>query len=110
MTRAEIIALMDRLAPVEVYARVFGTDWATGLATTVPAHMLHAVVAWVALGECYDDFLEAVIEGDLHRAASLADDVNRHALFRYALFFHNYAPAQSFKAGALKSWKGAFDA
>lgn len=110
MTRSEIVALMNNHTPVEVYSRVFGTFWATGLAQNVPPHMLHAVVAWVTLGECHDDFLEAVIEGDLHRAASQADDVNRHALFRYALFFHNYAPSESFKAGALQSWKGVVDA
>ena len=65
-----------------------------------------AVVAWVILGECYDDFLEAVIEGDLFTACAMADDVNRHALFRYAMFFHNHAPSLSFKRGAIKSWKG----
>lgn len=106
MTRAEIVALMDRKTPVEVYARVFNPDWAKGLAQNVPAHMLHAVVAWVTLGESHDDFLEAVIEGDLFAACALADDVNRHALFRYAVFFHNHAPSLAFKRGALVKWKG----
>jgi hypothetical protein len=106
MTRTEITALMNDHTPTEVYARVFNADWASGLAQNVPAHMLHSVVAWVTLGECYDDFLEAVIEGDLFKACALADDVNRHALFRYAVFFHNHAPALSFKRGALTSWKG----
>jgi hypothetical protein len=106
MTRTEVLALMDKNTPVEVYARVFSPDWATGLAQNVPAHMLHAVVAWVVLGECYDDFLEAVIEGDLFKACAMADDVNRHALFRYAVFFHNHAPSPSFKRDAIKTWKG----
>lgn len=55
----------------------------------LPEHMRESARAYVMEGQSpNDEFLQAVLENDLHKAAALADDVNVLALKDWARFLH----------------------
>ena len=59
------------------------------------------------------DFLTAVINNDLRDACAHADDLNKHCLYNYFLWFYNEAPSGSWGyEGATHDWlmKGADNA
>ncbi len=72
----------------------------------VPEHCIDGLVRWIVDGIKPGTFLCAVIRNRLVEAASYADDINRHALFAYAVFLVSYAPAGSWGDDALATWKG----
>jgi hypothetical protein len=82
--------------PVGTYDRLTGGNWGPGLAKWVPENMRPGVVRYVLLGVRPGSFLCAIIEGDYFEACRRADDINRAALWHYAMFFHNYAPGGCF--------------
>ncbi len=74
------------------YAAVSET-WARGLLENIPGHMVPGVVNWVLEGKVPGGFLQAVINNDLMGALGKADDTNKHKLWNYGMFFHNFAPS-----------------
>jgi hypothetical protein len=110
MTRHEFLKAFASRGAVGAYETLFGPLWASGLQRYVPQHMHECVILWVALGDLDDDFLRAVVEGDLFEACAAADATNQNALFHYAFFFHNYTPSGCFRRGAADKWKGVCDA
>lgn len=58
----------------------------------IPAYMRYGVKMYIEQRIQGGSFLHAVLCNDLMRAASAADDINRHKLFDYILWLHNYAP------------------
>lgn len=58
----------------------------------IPPHMMAAMKHYVATGQVSSDFLIAVIDNDLKKAVSHADDHNREILYLYVMWFYNRAP------------------
>ena len=56
------------------------------------AMCLHHIYRWYHEGYPIGDFLTAVVRNDFMRACLKADDVNRKALYLYALFLANHMP------------------
>ena len=55
-------------------------------------------------------FLTAIINNDLKEACGRADDINRHCIFNYIMWFYNEAPSGTWGyQGAVHDWlmKGA---
>jgi len=96
MKRADIIEVINGHPSPEAYGLITSEEWANGLDRLIPQHMQNGVVLWVCMGILPGSFLRAVVENDLFGACRAADDVNQNAIFRYANFFHNYAPSECF--------------
>lgn len=60
----------------------------------IPAHMIGIVRRYIEHGVEPGNFLEAMLTNDLRGACYYADTTNRHAIFNYVMFFHNYAPSE----------------
>jgi hypothetical protein len=90
------VALDIEVDPVGTYDRLTGGKWGPGLAKWVPRYMWPGVARYVLLGVRPGSFLRAIIEGDYFEACRRADDINREALWKYAMFLHNYAPGGCF--------------
>lgn len=71
----------------------------------IPRHMRPVVTAWIEHGVPPGRFLSSVIENDLFSAVTRADSENLAALHAWVIFFHNFAPAECYGPGALKTWK-----
>lgn len=91
------------------YGTLVAPDWAAKL-TQIPGHMHECLVEWVLFGHLEDDFLTAVLNGDLFEAAKTADDANRSKLFEWASVLHNAVPSQCFRPTGVSTWKGLFPA
>ena len=59
----------------------------------IPPNMIDPLVRYVVDHRRPGHFLTALLENDFREACNRADDVNREALYRYAYFLTNYAPA-----------------
>ncbi len=71
----------------------------------LPSHMQGAVKRYIEKGIPPGDFLTAVIENNLLRAVSHADDTNVKALKTWVQFFYNEAPGNCWKTKeAMNAW------
>jgi hypothetical protein len=61
----------------------------------VPYYMHSHIVNYVLEGESPGHFLTAVLENDLIKAVSYADDTNISLLHVYACFFYNHIPSHT---------------
>jgi hypothetical protein len=61
----------------------------------LPAYMHGAIIRYYEKGIKPGHFLTAVINNDLKKACRHADDINRHCLFSYVMWFYNEAPGGS---------------
>ena len=67
------------------------------------AMCLEHIQQWYYEGYPLGDFLTAVVRNDFRLACVKADEVNRKALYLYALFMYNYMPADyDAKAGLMR--------
>ena len=67
----------------------------------IPEHMRAGLRRYIENGIAPGDFLSAVLCNDLREACGRADEHNRHRLFDYIMFLHNYAP--------IGSWGSAYN-
>ena len=75
----------------------------------IPAYMHDGLIFYYENGIPPGSFLTAVINNDLKEACTRADDINRHCLFNYIMWFYNEAPAGSWGyAGAVDKWIESF--
>ncbi len=58
----------------------------------IPESMHGGIIRYYERGIPPGDFLQAVINNDLREACGRADDVNKHLLFNYMMWFYNNAP------------------
>ena len=58
----------------------------------IPEYMQGGLVRWLQNGIEPGSFMLAVLENNLSEACNRADDTNRHHLYDYVYFLHNYAP------------------
>jgi len=73
----------------------------------IPPRMLGAMIHYVATGEVSSAFLTAVIDNDLKKAVSYADDYNLPIIHLYVRWFYNRAPMQCWGSEeARKNWRG----
>lgn len=76
----------------------------------IPPHMLEAMKKYVATGEVSSDFLIGVIENDLRKAVSHADEYNRTIIYLYVMWFYNRAPMQCWGSHNKRvGWTGTGD-
>lgn len=74
----------------------------------IPEYMHGAVARYVVHGIEPGDFLGAVIENDLMRAAGKADDTNANCLFQWASFLYTSFPRGSYGSPETrKEWQKA---
>lgn len=74
----------------------------------IPEHMREGLANYVERGYRPGDFLRCVISNDLRGAVAHADDINRHLLYDYVIFFHAYAPSQCWGSPqAMENWIAA---
>jgi hypothetical protein len=74
----------------------------------IPLHMHGGIIRYCEDKIPPGSFLTAVINNDLREACARADDINRHALFKYIQWFYNYAPSESWGfEGAVEKWCGS---
>lgn len=66
------------------------------------AMCMHHIYRWYYEGYSIGDFLTAVVRNDFNNACFLADDVNRKALYLYALFLANKIPLDYKRKGQEK--------
>lgn len=71
-------------------------DIQRGVDRHIPEHCRDGVLEYVLHGRPVGSFLEAVFSNEFMGACARADDVNRLALFEYAVFLHNYAPSDAY--------------
>jgi hypothetical protein len=79
------------------------------LVLSIPPHMHESITDWVSKGEPSPDrmgkFLYALLSNDLMGAFQHADAENLAAMFHWAVFLHNYAPADCFgSVKAVDAW------
>ena len=67
----------------------------------IPGRMAGAIHRWIDLGIIPESFLQAVLENDLKRAVTLADEENLANLPAYIGYFYNEAPSGC--SGSLKA-------
>lgn len=73
----------------------------------IPPHMMGAMKHYVATGEVSSDFLTAVIDNDLKKAVSHADDHNKTIIYLYVMWFYNRAPMPCWGSPMNRfMWKG----
>ena len=78
------------MTPLEEYAQ-HSPMWAEGL-SKLPERMHGGLVRYIMHGIPPGNFLIAVLKGDLFESLSRADDENRHLLWQYGNFLHNFSP------------------
>ncbi len=64
--------------------------------TQIPNYMHEGLLSHINDGTLTGDFLTSVLEGDLFRACSHADDINVNLLPVYTAWLHNIAPSGCF--------------
>ena len=73
---------------------------------TIPARMMPAINAWIAMGDPPGDFLWAVICNDLKGAVARADHENLRNLPAFVGYFYNEAPAACWGSeGNARAWR-----
>lgn len=74
----------------------------------IPSHMMQAMKHYVATGEVSSDFLTAVIDNDLKKAVSHADDHNKTIIYLYVMWLYNRAPMQCWGSPEIRrAWTGS---
>jgi len=58
----------------------------------IPVHMHQSLLAYITDHRPVGHFLTAVLSNDLREACNRGDDDNKHKLYEYIFFLHNYAP------------------
>jgi len=74
--------------------------------TALPIPLRHGYANWWTYGIVPGSFLNAVINNDLFKAVSYADDLNRNNILNIVKWFHNYADMRSIRSGA-EEWRKA---
>lgn len=64
-------------------------------ARKLPLHMQEGAMLYVTHGAHPGSFLSAVLRNDLISAAENADDINRYALYEWAVFVYNAVPVMA---------------
>lgn len=59
-------------------------------------YMADGMKLYLENGIAPGSFMHAVLEGDLFSACARADGINRHNIWKWAEWLHNYAPSGSF--------------
>jgi len=62
----------------------------------LPKHMREGMKRYIEDRRPTGSFLTAVLSNDLMNTLRCADDINRHCLFNYAMWLHNYAPPECY--------------
>lgn len=71
----------------------------------IPNHMIEGLQRYIRNRIHPGDFLSAVINNNLRRAAERADDINARIITAYVAYLYNHAPSNSWGyAGALDKW------
>jgi hypothetical protein len=70
----------------------------------IRSDMLAALERYIDQGVPVGNFLQAVLENDLHEAVSRADDDNMANLPAFAAWLYNEAPAGSWRPGNYDRW------
>lgn len=78
---------------------------ANAITCDIPGHMVEGIVRYLVHYIEAGDFLTAVFENDLVKAAGRADESNLMLLPNYARFLYNYAPTMSWGSkGIVMAW------
>lgn len=87
-------ARMEAIGPGPAYGQLVGSHWGQGLAKYIPLHMQEHVARYVAAGTLEDEFLGAIVCGNLFDSYRLADNINIRCIQDYVKFFYNHAPSE----------------
>jgi len=76
----------------------------------IPRYMHGGIIRYYENGIPPGSFLTAVIDNDLKEACGRADDMNRHCLFNYIMWFYNEATTGSWgHPSATTEWYKQFE-
>lgn len=82
--------------------------WGTKLYALIPKHMHESMSDYILFGRLDDEFLKAILEGDLFGAYRFGDNTNVKCIHEYIIFLFNYAPCDCYKSSEyVKQWREA---